>query len=361
MLRPALLCAAITAVLLGTGPAAAAAPGDEDARWALDAVNAAAAWKVSKGAGVTVALLGGGQPDASLPGLSGRIELGPDLTGAAIGDDTVPPGDDATALASAIAGSGRGGGTPGIAPEARVLSVPVARSPSGGPGPAEPQDSPIARGIRYATGRGVKVICLPVPAYAVDRVERDAISFALSRGVVVVAAVGDSRPVAVRQGERHVLLGVPRGLPRGGGRRRRRPQGRQDRGQQRQPLGPGRRARRPRARHARGGRRGAVSGTGVASALVAGAIALIKAKYPNLPPELVSRALTATSRPRPSAGYDDKVGFGVIDAAAALRKAAELTEYGRTSSMRDDSVQDDAHFGRGPVAEGPATSGARSG
>ncbi|MEU7694463.1 S8/S53 family peptidase [Microbispora hainanensis] len=357
MLRPALLCAAITAVLLGTGPAAAAAPGDEDARWALDAVNAAAAWKVSKGAGVTVALLGGGQPDASLPGLSGRIELGPDLTGAAIGDDTVPPGDDATALASAIAGSGRGGGTPGIAPEARVLSVPVARSPSGGPGPAEPQDSPIARGIRYATGRGVKVICLPVPAYAVDRVERDAISFALSRGVVVVAAVGDAgrSPYARENGTSYWAF--PAGYPGVVGVAAADRKGAKTAGSSDNlsvlVAAPGDRVPVTLA----GGRRGAVSGTGVASALVAGAIALIKAKYPNLPPELVSRALTATSRPRPSAGYDDKVGFGVIDAAAALRKAAELTEYGRTSSMRDDSVQDDAHFGRGPVAEGPARPG----
>ncbi|MEV4322028.1 S8 family serine peptidase [Microbispora rosea] len=358
MLRPAFLCAALTAVLLGIGPAVAAAPapGGEEGRWALDALNAGAAWKVSKGAGVTVALLGGGHPDAGLPELSGRIELGPDLAGAMFGDDTVRPGDDVTALVSAIAGSGRGGGTPGIAPEARVLSVPVVRSHSegsAGQAPAETQDSPLARGIRYATGRGAKVICLPVPVYAVDRVERDAISFALARGVVVVAAVGDAgrSPYARQNGTSYWAF--PAGYPGVVG------VAAVDRKGVKTPgssdnlsvlvAAPGDRVPVTLA----GSRRGAVSGTGVASALVAGTIALIKAKYPDLPPELVSRALTTTSRPHPPAGYDDKVGFGVVDAAAALRKAAELTAYGPASS-----VQDDAHFGKGPVSQGPARPGA---
>ncbi|MGI5154695.1 S8 family serine peptidase [Microbispora sp. CA-102843] len=360
MLRPVSLCAVLTAVLLGTGPAAWAAPvpGGEDSRWALDAVNAAAAWKVSKGAGVTVALLGGGQPDAGVPELSGRVERGPDMTGTTFGDDTVRPGDDATALASVIAGSGREGGASGIAPEARVLSLPVVRSrPEGGSvepeGPAgETQDSPLARGIRYATGRGAKVICLPVPAYAVDRVERDAISFALTRGVVVVAAVGDAgqSPYARQNGTSYWAF--PAGYPGVVGvaavdRKGAKTPGSSD-NLSVLVAAPGDRVPVTLA----GGRRGAVSGTGVASAIVAGTIALIKAKYPDLPPELVSRALTATSRPHPSAGYDDKVGFGVVDAAAALRKAAELTAYGRAPS-----VQDDAHFGRGPVSQGPARPG----
>ncbi|MEV1204374.1 S8 family peptidase [Microbispora rosea] len=297
-----------------------------------------------------------GVPDAGLPELSGRIELGPDLAGAMFGDDTVRPGDDVTALVSAIAGSGRGGGTPGIAPEARVLSVPVVRSRSegsAGQAPAETQDSPLARGIRYATGRGAKVICLPVPVYAVDRVERDAISFALARGVVVVAAVGDAgrSPYARQNGTSYWAF--PAGYPGVVG------VAAVDRKGVKTPgssdnlsvlvAAPGDRVPVTLA----GSRRGAVSGTGVASALVAGTIALIKAKYPDLPPELVSRALTTTSRPHPPAGYDDKVGFGVVDAAAALRKAAELTAYGPASS-----VQDDAHFGKGPVSQGPARPGA---
>ncbi|MBX6385194.1 MAG: S8 family serine peptidase [Microbispora sp.] len=360
MLRPAALGLALTAVLMGTGPAAwAAAPGDDGRRWALDAVDAVAAWKISKGAGVTVALLGGGQPDTGLPELAGRVERGPDMSGTAFGDETVKPEEDATALASAIAASGSDGGISGVAPKARVLSVPVAR-PRGGsagrpPGEApaqEPRDSPIARGIRYAVARGAKVICLPIPAYAVDRAERDAVSFALARGVVLVAAVGDAGRSSYARENGTSYWAFPAGYPGVVGvaavdRRGAKTAGSSD-NLSVLVAAPGDRV--PVALP--GGRTGTASGTGVASALVAGTIALIKAKYPDLPPELVSRALTSTSRPHPSAGYDDKVGFGVVDAAAALQKAGELTGYGAAASVRDD-----AHFGKGTLSRAPARPG----
>lgn len=374
MLRRVSFCAALAAVLLGTGPAVcaatlpddglpeavkAAAPDDPGERWALDAVKAAAAWKVSRGAGVTVAVLGGGQPDPAVREISGRVERGPDLaSGAMLGDETVKPSDEVTGLVSVIAGSGRDGGISGIAPDARVLSVPVIASrPDGGyvepEGAAgETQDSPLARGIRYATGRGAAVICLPVPVYAVDRVERDAVSYALARGVVLVAAVGDAGRSSYARRSGTSYWAFPAGYPGVVGVGAVDRQGRKTAGSSDNlsvlVAAPGDRV--PVARA--GGERATASGTGVASAIVAGTIALIKAKYPHLPPELVSRALTSTSRPHPPAGYDDKVGFGIVDAAAALTKAGELAAYGRAAT-----VEDDAHFGKGPVARAPARPG----
>ena len=67
-----------------------------------------------------------------------------------------------------------------------------------------------------------------------------------------------------------------------------------------------------------------VSGTSPACALVAGVAALIKSKYPGLAPDLVASALTSTTTDRPAGGYDSQVGFGIVDAAAALAKAGEL-------------------------------------
>ena len=52
--------------------------------------------------------------------------------------------------------------------------------------------------------------------------------------------------------------------------------------------------------------------------------ALIKSKYPDLAPSLVASALTSTTTNRPPGGYDSEVGFGIVDAAAALAKAAKL-------------------------------------
>ena len=54
---------------------------------------------------------------------------------------------------------------------------------------------------------------------------------------------------------------------------------------------------------------------------MAGVAALIKSEYPSLAPELVASALTSTTTDRPTGGYDSQVGFGVVNAAAALAKA----------------------------------------
>jgi hypothetical protein len=51
---------------------------------------------------------------------------------------------------------------------------------------------------------------------------------------------------------------------------------------------------------------------------------LIKSKYPDLAPKLVVSALTTTTSDRPAGGYDSQVGFGIVNAAAALAKAGEL-------------------------------------
>jgi subtilisin family serine protease len=67
-----------------------------------------------------------------------------------------------------------------------------------------------------------------------------------------------------------------------------------------------------------------VSGTSPACALVAGVAALIKSRYPGLAPDLVASALTSTTTDHPSGGYDSQVGFGIVDAAAALARAGEL-------------------------------------
>jgi subtilisin family serine protease len=57
---------------------------------------------------------------------------------------------------------------------------------------------------------------------------------------------------------------------------------------------------------------------------VAGVAALIKARYPHLAPDLVASAMTSTATHRPAGRYDSQVGFGIVDAAAALSKAGRL-------------------------------------
>ncbi|GII57019.1 type VII secretion-associated serine protease [Planotetraspora thailandica] len=365
MLRPAafggvLLAAtfavAVAAPALPASAAPAYAPGSGGEGWALDAINAREAWKTTKGAGVTVALLGAERPDGDVPELKGRVTHGPDLTGALFGDDIAMPGNDTTAAASLIAGNGGSG----VAPEARILSVPVAAAEPDGADATDPetgvgggaQDSSLARGIRYAASHGASVICITIAGYGVDRADREAVSYALSQGAVLVAAAGDGgQSVYAKQNDTSYWR-FPAGYPGVIGVASVDSEGRRA-GFSSDNLSilvaaPGADVPVVLA----GGRHGTVSGTGASSALVAGTAALIKAKYPGLAPELVSRALTSTSRPHPAAGYDEKVGFGEVDAAAAVAKAAELVGYGPAVP-----VQDDAHFGKGPLSEGPMRPG----
>ncbi|GLW97774.1 S8 family serine peptidase [Microtetraspora sp. NBRC 16547] len=329
----------VTLSLLPAAPASAAQGGD---RTVLDAVNAEKAWKVTKGEGAIVAVLDGRVDDGASE-LKGRVEHGPDMTGTVYGTAKSPPGQ-ATATASLIAGDGSGGGAWGVAPRARILSIPViSESPTAGfvDPQAEPDiaiDTPLARAIRHAANNRASVISIPAGSYSVGRMDRDAISYALSRGVVIVSGVGDggdhwrfpagypgvvgvaaagkNAPTSTNLSVLVAAPGVdlPVALPGGG--------------------------------HGRG------TGSGPASAVVAGVVALIKARYPDLKPELVARALTSTSR-RGAPGYDKKTGFGVVDAAAALARAGELGGYDRTVR-----VNEDLHFGDGRLAPGPVRPGA---
>jgi hypothetical protein len=67
-----------------------------------------------------------------------------------------------------------------------------------------------------------------------------------------------------------------------------------------------------------------VSGTSPACALTAGVAALIKSVHPTLTPALVVQAITASTSNKPHGGYDEQVGFGTLDATAALNVASRL-------------------------------------
>ena len=75
-----------------------------------------------------------------------------------------------------------------------------------------------------------------------------------------------------------------------------------------------------------------VNGTSPACALAATVAALIKAVHPRMSPALVVRAIEASAQ-HPPGGYNDRVGFGTVDAAAALtRRQAVSSNTCRTGA-----------------------------
>jgi subtilisin family serine protease len=63
---------------------------------------------------------------------------------------------------------------------------------------------------------------------------------------------------------------------------------------------------------------GTHSGTSDATAIVAGAVALVRAKYPNLSAKEVVHRLTATAIDRGAPGRDNVYGYGIVNLVGAL-------------------------------------------
>ena len=297
-----------------------------DEMQALDQIEVPAAWQVTKGKGVTVAVLDTGV-DVDAPDLSGDVTVGPDYTQGADPLGYTPPLEHGTYIASLIGGHGSGPGDTlgvvGVAPQAKILAVRVILD-DGEPGlQAYNQDKKFAdaigNGIYYAVRHGATVINMSLGSDDPTGYLRSAIAYAVSKGVVVVASAGNNGTssgyapyiypasftgvIAVAavtstgtraffsEQNSSVLLSAPGVGVIGAG-----PDG--------EYLD--------------------AEGTSPSAALVSGVAALIRSRYPALGPALVEQALITSTTHRPSGGYSTATGFGEVDAAAALRAAGRL-------------------------------------
>ena len=179
-------------------------------QWGHVNVRAPEAWSVTKGAGVTVAVIDTGSdfnhPDlgANLSAASGSNILANTAytcpfqkpgkrarTSSAIAQDDNGHGTHVAGTIAAVTGNGTG--VAGAAPAAKVLPVKV--PDAGGSG----SDGDVARGICFAADKGAKVINLslgydPVASILVTGLGNDtgkAIEYAYGKGAAVIIAAGN--------------------------------------------------------------------------------------------------------------------------------------------------------------------------
>ncbi|WP_026413864.1 S8 family serine peptidase [Actinomadura oligospora] len=346
MLRafPAVLLAAALTCVPSAGRAHADQVRDE-MEPVLASLDVPRAWAASRGRGVTVAVLDSGV-DASQADLAGSVVTGPDYAAGAAPDGTVPKRLHGTNMASIIAGHGHGpggaDGMVGVAPEARVLALRVIleRDEPGYEtfGGDKRYEGTIARGIRYAADHGADVINLslgrayPLPA------ERDAVAHAVSKGVVVVAAAGNGGAGRPARTDGHPPYTYPASFPGvisvaavdADGRHA----GFSNRNSAVVVSAPGVRI----VGAGPDGRYWVGDGTSPATAFVSGIAALIRSRHPGMAPALVAQALVESARSRPSGGYDLGIGFGRVNAAAAL-DASDRLAGARTSGLGVDPAR----------------------
>ncbi|MDC0772167.1 S8 family peptidase [Streptomyces sp. HD] len=300
---------------LATAPAQAATP----VGWEGAALSLSAAQQLSQGDGVTVAVLDSGVY-ADHPALKGKVTTGPDFfkDGLKAGDPKW--GQHGTAMASDVLK---------VAPKAKILSVRVIDDKHEEERTQEELEeafrkgnNPIADGINYAVQNGADVISMSLGSdnlfSSYDEDEAAALAYAARRGVTVLASAGNAGDVLNGASYPAGYAGVIAVAAT------------QQNGTRadfssvhtyNDVAAPG--VDIISATNAGGYRQG--NGTSPACALAAGVVALMKAKNPKLTPAQVNSVLTATTH-RPAGGGSAVLGYGRINAAAAVKAAASPPE-----------------------------------
>lgn len=299
--------AAGVAVVAGIGVAlfgtpAFAADAVRDKQWHLEFLNIAEAQRISTGRGVTVAVVDTGvsnHPDLSGSVLSGKDFVKPSSDGKADQDG------HGTKMAGLIAAHGKNGrGALGIAPEAKILPIRVFDK--------ESRRVEVGPSIAYAISHGAKVINLSLDD-GLDPETINAVKAAQDANVVVVAAAGN-KPEEFAIASPAFLDGV---VAVGAADRSGKKSAISVSGAALDLMAPGEDI----EGASLDGGYSSGTGTSDAAAIVSGAVALIRSKYPDMSATEVVERLESTATDKGAPGVDPDYGHGIIDIVAALSKS----------------------------------------
>nr|WP_307126797.1 S8 family serine peptidase [Streptomyces sp. B1I3] len=263
---------------------------------------------------MTVAVIDTGVRE--VPELAGQLLAGKDFTDGVVGEHD----EGGTTAAAAIAGTGKGAGGEesvyGLAPGAKILPLKVSDG-------SEAPDSllrsitinnALAPAIRYAADSEAKVITVSVAARQGSAVVAEAVKYALSRGKLVFAAVGEN---ASGRGEVQNPAVVPGVVGVASVGEDLAASAYSTRGPEVDLSAPGEDVLSACAEKAGTCRS---SGSAVASAIAAASAALIWAEHPNWTNYQVMRVMVNTAGgPTSGAVRNDYIGYGVVRPRIALQ------------------------------------------
>ncbi len=174
-----------------------------DKLWNIRKVGAESGWAVSKGRGITIAIVDTGV-DLKHEDLKANLVPGYDF----VDNDSVPMDDHGhgTHMAGiAAARVDNGLGVAGVAPEAKIMPVRVLDSDGSG------YSDEIDRGIRWAADHGADVINLSLGADVLIEdlsggTMADAANYAWSKGVIPVIATGNDNLFRTEFGDANAMM-----------------------------------------------------------------------------------------------------------------------------------------------------------
>jgi serine protease len=214
-----------------------------------------------------------------------------------------------THVSGIIASEGDNGiGGHGINPNAKILPIDVF---NGGLGAS---DYVIAEGILYAVEQGADVINMSLGGYGESKLLEEAVAKAIEAGVTVVAAAGNeswdeySSPASYK--------GV---ISVGSTNSQNQLSSYSNYGPSVDIVAPGESVYNTVYDFMKGSSFAELSGTSMASPVVAGVASLLKSKYPDLKPHEVEAILENTAKDLGEEGYDLKFANGLVDPVAAMQ------------------------------------------
>ena len=288
------------------------------------------AWKITKGAGVKVAVIDTGI-DVSHPDLLGSVIRGVDISTPSALVEKTPVQDfgyHGTMVASLLAGRGHGKnlGLIGVAPESQLISVAMRFD-------LQPQntDEQVAAGIHYAVDAGAKVINLSLTRNSKDwpALWDEAFQYAFDNDVVVVAAAGNRASGTDQVGAPATIPGVlvVAGVDKNANISN---QASTDG----LTIGVSAPATDLVSAYP-GGDYKIWSGTSGAAPIVSGLVALIRSKYPQLDANNVINRVISTATKMTDETYSTQYGYGLIDPQKALTATLPLVDENPLGSLKE--------------------------
>jgi serine protease len=276
-------------------------------QWDFAKMRVAEAWQKSTGTGVVVAVIDTGV-DSTHPDLGANVLRGYDAVTNKAGTVTDGNGHGTHVAGTIAAVTGNGLGISAVAPHARILPVKVLSDDGSG------YSSDTAEGIVWAADNGAKVINMSLGGPSRSPAVTNAVAYARSKGVTVVAAAGNERqdgsPTSYPGADEGVIAvaattSADTFAPYSNA------------GSYVDVAAPGS-AIISTYPQKLGQAYASLNGTSMASPHVAAVAALLKAYQPSLTPDQIESALEKSAVDLGVKGFDRDYGNGRVDAVAAL-------------------------------------------
>lgn len=283
------------------------------------------AFKLSKGKKIKIAVIDSGVDSTHLE-LRGKIikalnVVDPMKSPVKMAHGTHVAGIIAAAMNNEVGGHG-------IYPSAQILSYDVFN------GTNTSYDYDIAQAILHAITDDAKVINLSLGGYGESTLVTAAINKAYSKGITVIAAAGNDR-----SSEKFQPASLPHVISVGSVNSKNKRSDYSNFGYSLDLMAPGERIYSTSYIATRGSSYEYMSGTSMASPVVAAVSAMLLSKNGALSPDKLEYILEHTTTDIHSKGYDSTTGYGVVNAINALNYPLKKVPSLKSSQLKNEEIQ----------------------